>query len=371
MGSRICRGFKPGSILNIQVNAENLFGAGPLSEIYQHEVGDLSTPTHLPASAGVSVKGNSFLITNSPVLDRDVTGFGYWANTSNSFAGAKLFKRVRKPARSAAIEVGTVNLTDGTTVLEYDTDYYWFVTSSSGDDIDSATATACDDNPQIVMATVWLQHLTTPWKMQRPKLVSISAGRNETAYYDIPANRIALIWGYYIDGGASGTASIEIVYGITYSLEISSGGVALNRIPSVTNGMYLPPECRVQIVTSDHAGANGRFRILEFDDDPNIVPVLDYVSKTLSIRRTHVVSSDSKFVVTYAIDRRGASCWFQIYEDSAWVTIWDIYGNTWKISDGVLQFPPSTEICCDDSGGSVMPTLIYLFGFEVRVEAAP
>ncbi len=145
--------------------------------------------------------------------------------------------------------------------------------------------------------------------------------------------------GYHIIGDATHYADVWLISATDRRIEsIAAAGAAVTRSPAFTNGLYCQAGDSFRLVIEVGGTGNCWMRIKEFDEDPNIIIVTDYVTDI----RSYVVPSGKRLIITYLWAQE--ACYLQKKESGTWYDVWDPYNEKWDVSKGVLQFIDGDEI---------------------------
>jgi len=242
-----------------------------------------------------------------------------------------------------------------------------------------------------------LIHFTSPWKMKHPTLKVYVNTVGGTVSRVIPAGRVGLVMGYYLNPIGAGVG-IAIKKGVIYSgyyFEwLNLIDPAVTRSPAYTNGMYLAAG---EVVVID--GNRSRTLIKEFDFDPGIEHVFFNVATALS----YVVPANKTLTITFLYSEYGGSSILQVKETASqvigtdganytcisahtsaaatrpitggtWSTVWEKDGSlgvTWVSGEGYTDGGGWADIWDTSVGWDIRNgALQFTAGEEIRGSAA-
>jgi len=224
----------------------------------------------------------------------------------------------------------------------YDTPYYFWILAEDIHGQDSSLV-AFTGSPIQVLKKEWLIHFTTPWKatgMVSQQYRNVTP--NSQVSYTVPANKVALLQGYFLKNDNTHYSLIMITAAGQgqFLIDQTTSSTGVTKSPAITNGLYVKAGDSIDLIVAINSTGSpeARCRIKEFNEDTDITLLFGNISNTTS----YVVPAGYRLLIIY--------CWatldtnIQVKDGGNWYNIWDPYTEHWDTTKGVLEFAAGTEV---------------------------
>ncbi len=311
-----------------------------------------------PTNIILTVKADEFEITfDKSTEDSMKGGGGYKLYVYTVGDGTRrIIDDISHPAHQFNEKVNKSTYSgSGDYTLAFNTSYYFEVEAYTRSGTPAATKAATNPTNGKILRIEWLRSFSNPWKMTGKATYHYKRTTAGNTLHTVSAGKVALLEGYIIKGDAVHEAYISIYDIGAYEVPIETNVTAttVRRSPSYTNGIYLAAGYGIDAwIETGGSGCESKFKIIEFDEDASITPVVKYIGTT-----SYTVPSGQGLTVTYLMTYY-SGMFLQQYLNGAWEDIWDVSLEPLNVGMGCLYFPSGSII-----RGSVSSEFLIMFGF--------
>lgn len=333
-----------------------------LSAAFSTVVYKSSVPADPTGLQYMVVEGDAVKFQWTKNTEEDMGEYLIYINTSDTTSGAEVIARVKHPTHKVSVKVGDKSEAAGFTVAYNTTYYFWISAQDEAGDESSLVQFARDGSNEDIMVykSDWVRSYGNPWKMKNKTTYYYKRSTVGNTEHTVSAGKIALLEGYTLIGTDAANYSEIDLYDdafSNYTLDIAGTVGTIRRKPSFTNGIYLYEGCKFRLTISGGTGCSCKMKILEFDTDTNISPLI----KFLLTGSTYTVTTGRGLVITYCFAYVSGVI-LQQYLNGGWEDVWQAEAAQDKlgVEEGCLYFPSQAQI-----RGSAASDPVCFIGYEI------